>query len=186
MAASASSVLHDSVSKANVGAAAWDQAKNEAALDLLKATSRCDQQPSTDQLSWHGPLGTVSDHEVRADLRSKAPDPDDHVCLSTCLGQKPPHAKDPLQEAPRARASRHKLSCRKKTVMTANRPFIPASTSSPKRSRPAASPKQEKTGKELCLELTCQVTLNHLPSPTTWHATGCSCCRYCQQHSTKP
>ncbi|KAL3136264.1 hypothetical protein ABBQ32_007271 [Trebouxia sp. C0010 RCD-2024] len=81
---------------------------------------------------------------------SKAPDQGNHLCESTHLGLQGPQAKDSPKEAPRARASRHKLTCRKKTVVTATarllRPPTSASRPSAKRSRPAASSKQEGTG----------------------------------------
>lgn len=101
---------------------------------------------------------------------SKAPDQGNHLCESTHLGLQGPQAKDSPKEAPRARASRHKLTCRKKTVVTATarllRPPTSASRPSAKRSRPAASSKQEGTGKDTCLETLCQTASNHCSSPT--------------------
>ena len=97
---------------------------------------------------------------------SNAPVQGDDLCLSTCLGLQETQAEDPPKQALRARASRHKMTCRKKTVVTAVAAVFscPTSASRPKakRSRPAASLKQEGAGKDTCLETLCPSAVNSL------------------------
>ena len=75
-----------------------------------------------------------------------------HLRLSRLFGQQEQQTKEELQQvSPRARVSRHKLTCRKKTVMTAPAgllmPAMSACRTRVKRSRPAASLEVEGKGK---------------------------------------
>lgn len=152
MAASASAALHDTVTKANLAAATSIHAKKEADADQLDAGTRSDQHRTADRFFDSLCCTSRAGLQVLTDLCSFAPIlACEHMRLPMHLGLEEQQPRDQLQEAlARSRVSRHKLTCRKKSVMAATAdlliPTVSAKRTRAKRSRPIASLENEGKG----------------------------------------